>query len=283
MPEGKTGIEITVQMLARMAWRSRRNPKLYQLARRLTAPWKDRQDKMEALVQELHHRGDPIETDCLSLVLTMSDEGVPREGVDADDAAVFVAAAAMSVGIPCRIVGVRYGHAWTCRVDYEVGDHWESIDPLQQTAGRKPDEEITASLVFCDACDADCTADYLAGGGKTLCPPCAGQKPIWEPKKMDDGRHEEVLADGVRLEARSKTTYHVDKFVTLRADDPDHAGNVIEVTVTASVHSYKPEPEPPRIQFSPHMMLASRKQWEAVKRLADRAWDEYEKRFPQSK
>ena len=75
----------------------------------------------------------------------------PRPSIDADDACVFVAAAAMSVGIPCRFVGVRYGSSWTCWLSFEVDSpptasctkptpepRWEMIDPLRQ---KKPDHE----------------------------------------------------------------------------------------------------------------------------------------------
>ena len=54
----------------------------------------------------------------------------------------------------------------------------------------------------------------------------------------------------------------------------------IEVSVSASVSTYKNEPAPPRMGFSSHLMMMSRKQWELTKRLGDQAWDEYEKRFP---
>jgi hypothetical protein len=63
--------------------------------------------------------------------------------LDADDACAIVAALAMSVGVRCRLVAVRYGQSWTCWVAYKVGDHWENVDPLRQRPDREPDEVVT--------------------------------------------------------------------------------------------------------------------------------------------
>lgn len=62
--------------------------------------------------------------------------------LDADDACMLLAALATSVGVRCRIVGARYGRAWTCWVAYAVGDRWDIIDPLCQRPGREPDEVL---------------------------------------------------------------------------------------------------------------------------------------------
>lgn len=101
----------------------------------------------------------------------------------------------------------------------------------------------------------------------------------------ESGTREELdLPDGVKLEVRSSHRHHIDQTVTLSARDPDGHGGVtsmpIEISVSASVSTYKNEPAPPRMNFSSHLMMMSRKQWELTKRLGDQAWDEYEKRFP---
>ena len=63
--------------------------------------------------------------------------------MDADDACLFVASCALSIGIPCRFVARRYGgHTWTVRLGYKVAGRWEIIDCTRQSADRIPDEEI---------------------------------------------------------------------------------------------------------------------------------------------
>jgi len=141
VPAGTKGIEWTLQSLTRIAWQSRLDPRVHMLARKLTDPEPRREDKMRVLVDELHRRFipgvDPSTDETIAIL--------PPDGstVDAEDACVFVAAAAMSVDIPCRLVAARYGHGWTCWVSYEAGIIWETIDPLRQKKpDREPDEQI---------------------------------------------------------------------------------------------------------------------------------------------
>jgi len=146
-----SAIDLTLQALTRLAWRIRLDPKVYLLARRLTDPEASRQAKMEAIVDELHRRPirTPDPTPAESFAVNYDRFGVflhLSRPLDADDACLFVAATAMSVGIRCRIVGARYGNAWTCAVDYAVGDHWETIDPLRQRPEREPDERVLGPL-----------------------------------------------------------------------------------------------------------------------------------------
>jgi hypothetical protein len=131
------GIKMSLEQLARIAEQSRLDPTVHHLARKLTDPEPSRQDKMRALVDELHRQSviaRRYETTDVALGAMAS--------LDADDACVFVAAAAMSVGIPCRFVGVRYGHSWTCWLRYEAGLIWETIDPMRQKLDRDPDEQV---------------------------------------------------------------------------------------------------------------------------------------------
>jgi hypothetical protein len=133
-------IETTLRALTNIAWQARLDPRVHRFAVNLTAPEERREGKMRALVDELHRRfvlAPDCHRECL-LPLTLT----PGASLDADDACVFVAAAAMSVGIPCRFVGARYGHSWTCWIQYEAGLLWETIDPLRQKPNREPDEEV---------------------------------------------------------------------------------------------------------------------------------------------
>ena len=68
--------------------------------------------------------------------------------MDADDACLFLAAFAMSVGIPCRIVGARYRErCWTCCVAYEDEEgRWTGIDPLRQETDQSCDELIFTEM-----------------------------------------------------------------------------------------------------------------------------------------
>lgn len=61
----------------------------------------------------------------------------------------MLAAMAMSLGIRCRLIAVRYGHSWTCLVAYEDSDgsdRWTIVDPLRQRPERDPDETVTMSM-----------------------------------------------------------------------------------------------------------------------------------------
>jgi len=118
------GIETTLRALTNSAWQARLYSSVHSLAIELTAPEERREGKVRALVDDLDRRFPP------------------GDSLDADDACVFVASLAMSVGIPCRLVAVRYGHSWTCWLQYEAGLLWETIDPLRQKPDREPDEQV---------------------------------------------------------------------------------------------------------------------------------------------
>jgi hypothetical protein len=112
-----------------------RRRQLREFAHGVTDSASCREDKMRALVDEMHRRFvfsiDPTVRETVGPFTTGS--------LDADDACTFLAAAAMSVGIRCRIVGARYGSSWTCWIQYEnENGAWETIDPLRQ---KKPDRE----------------------------------------------------------------------------------------------------------------------------------------------
>lgn len=131
--------------LTALAWRDRLDPAVYKMARELTDRESTRQQKMGAIVDSLHQRFQLARTDASEEETLASPAQLlvaQRGSLDADDACSIVATLAMSVGIRCRLVAVRYGHSWTCWVDYEVGDHWETIDPLRQRPERDPDETV---------------------------------------------------------------------------------------------------------------------------------------------
>jgi len=148
-----TAIEQTLSQLTAVAWRDRMDPLVYQLARDLTDREASRQAKMRAIVDHLGRfqlglQADPARTETItgttSLLLTGLSGATTK--VDADDACLFVATLAMSVGIRCRFVAARYDQSWTCWVAYEVGDHWETVDPLRQRPARDPDEQVTGPV-----------------------------------------------------------------------------------------------------------------------------------------
>lgn len=105
----------------------------------------DHWGKMSLLVAELHRRftlaREPVKEAMGPVPLA------PGSVLDVDDACLFVAALAMSVGIRCRLVGARYGRSWTCFVAYETeSGPWETIDPLRQQLGQEPDERLLGPL-----------------------------------------------------------------------------------------------------------------------------------------
>ena len=143
-----TGIEITLQQLTRTCWKNRLDPAVYRFARRLTDREASRQAKMAALVAELHrtdhHAPSPVDSETMTVPLDA--DRLAEVPLEADYACLFVASGAMSVGIRCRLVAARYGQSWTCWVSYEVGDHWETVDPLRQRPERGPDEQVLGPI-----------------------------------------------------------------------------------------------------------------------------------------
>ena len=125
------GIEAQLGALAALAWR--KSPEVRVRAHALTDHGIDRQDKIRLIIDDLHRRffyaPDPVKE---SIHWPSSDDAC--NGVDVDDACLVVAAFAMSVGIPCRIVGARYRErCWTCFVAYEDEEgRWVGVDPLRQ-------------------------------------------------------------------------------------------------------------------------------------------------------
>lgn len=136
----KDGVEQTLRALSSSAWRDRLDPVVHSWSCRVTGPEANRHDKVRVLVDEVHKRSriapNHRETmDSVGMLLT-------EHALDADEACLLVASAAMSVGIPCQFVAERYGQSWTCRLSYLVGDAWHSVDPLRQNPPHAPDETV---------------------------------------------------------------------------------------------------------------------------------------------
>jgi transglutaminase superfamily protein len=136
------GIKEVLHELTITAERGGTNSAVQTLAIKLTKQEPNRHDKIRAIVDELHRRfvnsHSPIE---------MGVTGIPMgEGhaVDADEACLFVAALAQSVGIQCRFVAARFNRSWTCFIEYErENGQWEMIDPLREwKVSTEPDERI---------------------------------------------------------------------------------------------------------------------------------------------
>ena len=111
-------VEEPLSALAIRAWRSRVEPRVYMKARKLRDCGVDRGDKILLILDELHrlftYRPDPTD----EMIGLVQLEG---GAMDADDACVLLMSLAMSVGIPCRIVGTRYrGYFCTCFVAYDL-------------------------------------------------------------------------------------------------------------------------------------------------------------------
>lgn len=148
------GMEGSLQMLAALAWRYRADMHVHRLARgvcygsRYGEPGADRRARVERIVDELHRRfvyaPDPI-NETVGLISSMLSDVVncPTTG-DVDDACLFVASLAMSVGIPCRFIAARYHkRSWTLRVAYEDEEGlWTVVDVLRQRT------ELFENLVF---------------------------------------------------------------------------------------------------------------------------------------
>ncbi len=141
-----TGIDASLGTLGRLAMAYRLTQETRRIAIETIAAVGPvgRKGYMLALVRELHHRADstlhdPSVPEALRVV--GSDEPIPQP-IDADDACLFVASCALSIGIPCRFVAQRYGQSWTVRLRYEVAGQWETIDCMNQSTTRETDEEI---------------------------------------------------------------------------------------------------------------------------------------------
>lgn len=120
-------------------------PEIRELAKRLTDPFTNRREDMTAFIDELHRRfqyaADPLD-ECVGPIPFK-----PGTRIDADDACMFVAALAVSAGIPCRFVGARYGRSWTCFLEYqESHGSWTMVDPMRQSGIREPDELVRVDV-----------------------------------------------------------------------------------------------------------------------------------------
>jgi hypothetical protein len=126
-----TGIETTLHALAALTWDRRLDPRIHLWARQLTGPHASQHAKMRAIVCEVqkHLRpADPAISEAIGHVF-IDFENISVH--DADDVCLLLAAAAMSVGIPCQFVAARFGDSWTCWLTYLTGDRWNLLDPAQ--------------------------------------------------------------------------------------------------------------------------------------------------------
>jgi hypothetical protein len=143
-------VEQMLRQLTAVAWRDRLDPRVHALARELTDREASRQAKVGAIVDHLDRfwvgrSAEPTDAEHVTSASALLS-GLTARSVDADDACLFVATLAMSVGVRCRFVAARYGQSWTCWVAYEVGDCWETVDPLRQRPEREPDERVTGPV-----------------------------------------------------------------------------------------------------------------------------------------
>ena len=146
IPSGSVGITSTLQTMKILTERCQVEPRVHSLAETLADPLDSRAEEIREFVDELHRRftyaPDPIG----EYVSMPFEPG--RVTVDADDACVFVAALAVSVGIRCRFVAARYGRSWTCFLEYEEADgKWTLVDPLRQKTDRSPDELVKGPVI----------------------------------------------------------------------------------------------------------------------------------------
>lgn len=147
--EAPIGIEFILRELTEVARHSRSSSSVCELAYRLTDREVSRQRKVGAIVDYMHRTyrvgcADPLDAEMLATPerLLSGFAGM----VDADEACLFVLTLLSSVGIRCRLVGARYGQSWTCWVSYDVGDRWETVDPLRQRPEREPDERVLGPI-----------------------------------------------------------------------------------------------------------------------------------------
>lgn len=93
----------------------------------------------------------------------------------------------------------------------------------------------------------------------------------------------------IETRVTDETACVIDRCVTMYAFNPGpkNAACPIVVSVGLHVHAAPPElaaqlltEEQPNLRLQGVTWEFTRKQWEALKRLGDQAWAEYEKRFP---
>ncbi len=135
-----------IRIIADRAWSDRLGHAVYKFARMLTDDKPTIRGKAQAIVDAVYKR----------MIATACD--------DADDIVLAAATLCLAVGIPCRIVGARFGQRWTCWLAYRdlpltgrsgasTADsnegEWVTVDVLDP--GRlldHPDEQI---VVDCEA------------------------------------------------------------------------------------------------------------------------------------
>ena len=139
--EPRISVIRTLQALVDLAWRHRDEPRYRELAWSLTEKQPTRQAKMEEIIDELDRRFVYAANPVKEVIGPVPFE--PGAPVDADEACLFVMTLAMSIKIPCRIVGARYGKLrWTCFVSYLDDDTWNNVNPLRQRTDQVPNELV---------------------------------------------------------------------------------------------------------------------------------------------
>ena len=146
-------IKGAVDELAKAAWRNRLDPKVHMFARKLTDGVVGNRERVVAIADEAARISRQVKEDLgplLTEALALPTDGAVEDLmlVDADEVCLVVAAAAMSVGIQCRLVGARYGRSWTCWVAYEAeagSGRWATVDPVKRDHDSEPDETVFSS------------------------------------------------------------------------------------------------------------------------------------------
>jgi hypothetical protein len=137
IPDGKSGIGEALRYMAALSWHSSRESE--KIAHDLTQNLSSNRDKVMAIVRGLSLAASQISPS--------DQEGfLPGVSQEADDSVIAAACACKAVGIPCRIVGARYGQAWTCWLAYQDDGNWHTIDAVTGLdapgAMPEPDERI---------------------------------------------------------------------------------------------------------------------------------------------
>lgn len=117
-PAGKKGAKISLEEVAKRAWSARMSPRLRawatQVIDKAGVSRGTRKQKAEAILNEYRrlvpYVADPVMGEFIAhpeqtLCLDEGEGGLCIVGGDCDDAATTIAAALMSIGIPCKIVG----------------------------------------------------------------------------------------------------------------------------------------------------------------------------------
>lgn len=139
-----SGIDLDTAALTRMAHLESIRPELTILAREATRYESSRSGKLRALAELQARFARGTEPPHIEEVSSMTSS-------DADDVCLFVAAAALSLGIPCRFVAARYGQNWTCQLAYEIEGRWNQwviVDRVAEWTTQVPDEEVTGEPMY---------------------------------------------------------------------------------------------------------------------------------------